>query len=97
MTFEESGERHRRELTLRERLREAAPHRGALRRFLAEQERVKEPEAIGIGELPERLSGVLVLGILAADEEPRVAGEQVEVELDGHAAHLRDGRTATRR
>src|SRR5439155_164292 len=65
-TFEEAGERHRRELALRERLREAAPHRGALRRVLAEQERVKEPEAIGIGELPERLSGVLVLGVLAA-------------------------------
>src|SRR5512142_2619939 len=74
-SFEESRKRHPGELALRRLLREAAPHRGTLRGVLAERQRMEQPESRGIGELTERLRGALVLLVLAANEQARVAGE----------------------
>src|SRR5258706_7315242 len=86
VAFDEAGQGHRRELALGQGLREPAPDGRPLRRLLAQGDRVEQAKTLRIRQLRERLRGLFVLGVVAANEEPRIAGEEVEVEVDGHVS-----------
>jgi len=60
VSLDHAREPHGRELALDLALWQARPHRGALRRVLADCERVQQLEPAGIGEGRERLRGALI-------------------------------------
>src|SRR4051812_23028689 len=76
--LDDASECHRRELALGDRLGQAAPHRGVLRRVLTERERMEKAKAAGLCEEAQCLRRPFVLGVVAASEESRVAREEVE-------------------